>query len=102
MKVLYHIGEEIGSETIVKRGLIDEKISPLKLVAEDEIVFNDIQSIDFYKLNGLGTMIKLKNGADTIFLAVPRLYLNIGTGFAIINYFATKKLKNILELGIKS
>lgn len=61
MRVLYHRGENIGAETIVKEGVIDEKSRPLILVGEDRIVFDAIHAVDFYRLNTLGTMIKVQN-----------------------------------------
>ena len=97
MKVLYHIGENIGRETIMKKGIINENLRPLKLEAEDSIILNDLRYVDFYNLDVLGTIIRLQNGFQIIYLAVPRLYFNIGTGFVIINYFKTRRLKQILE-----
>jgi hypothetical protein len=98
MKILYHVGETIGSETIVKHGVLVDNIVPMHIEAENErIILNGLKSVQFFKLNGLGTMVKILNNGITIFLAVPHLYFNIGAGFAIINYFVTKKVKNILD-----
>ena len=44
MRVLYHRGEDIGAETIVKEGVINEKSRPLILAGEDRIVFDAIHS----------------------------------------------------------
>ena len=41
-------------------------------------------------------MIRLTNGNDVIYLTVPRIFINKGTGFIIVNYFATKKLGKLL------
>lgn len=101
MKVLYHVGATIGADTIIKKGLICEDARPLMIEAEDtNIVFDAIKSIEFVKLNGLGTMIKLQNNSDIIYLAVPRIFIDKGTGFAIINFFATRKLKYLLDSNI--
>ena len=97
MKVLYHIGEEVGSQTIMKKGSINTNLNPLRLEADDEIMFNNLHDIELYKLNGLGTMIRLMNGVKTVYLIVPRVFFNIGTGFVIVNNFATRKLKKLLE-----
>ena len=64
---------------------------------EDRIVFDAIHAVEFYRLNSLGTMIKVQNRRDTIYLVVPRIYFDIGTGFVIINTLATRKLKRLLE-----
>ena len=64
---------------------------------EDRIVFDAIHTVEFYRLNALGTMIKVQNRRDTIYLVVPRIYFDIGTGFVIINTLATRKLKRLLE-----
>lgn len=98
MKVLYHIGETVGKDTILKKGRIQEYSRPLMIEAEDTtIVLDAIKNVALMKLNDLGTMIKLQNNKDTIFLTVPRIYIPIGTGFAIIHYFATKELSYLLE-----
>lgn len=98
MKVLYHIGETVGKDTILKKGRIQEYSRPLMIEAEDTtIVLDAIKNVALTKLNDLGTMIKLQNNKDTIFLTVPRIYIPIGTGFAIIHYFATKELSYLLE-----
>lgn len=97
MKVLYHIGREIGSETIMKKGVINENSRPLLLEGETAIMLDDIRQVELYKLNGIGTMIKLQNGSDILFLTVPRLYFDVGNGFVLINSFATKRLKGLLD-----
>ncbi len=97
MKVIYHIGSTIGSDTVVKRGILREENSSFILEAEPSIELNDLKYVEYYRLNGLGTMVKLKNGSDTIFLCVPRLFINIGTGFAVVNTSATRRLKQKLD-----
>jgi hypothetical protein len=101
MKVLYHIGETIGFDTIVKKGIFRADVHPMMIESkEGNIIFDDLKSVELFKLNGFGTMIKLQNGLDLIFATVPCIYIERGTGFAIINSFATKKLKHLLELNI--
>ena len=58
---------------------------------------DNIKSVELYKMNGLGTMIKLVNNEDTIYFSVPRIFIDKGTGVAIINFFATKKLYKIMS-----
>ncbi len=97
MKVLYHVGVNISSQTVMKKGNIDENSRPIKLETENEITLDGLQDVMLCKFNGMGTMIILRNYGDTIYLVVHRLYFNVGTGFVICNYFATKKLKTIIE-----
>lgn len=98
MKVVYYIGDSIGSDTVVSKGIIDENDFPLCIKAKEQnIILNNISSVETIKLNGLGTMLKIKNGDQTIFLAVYRVFFNIGTGFVIVNLLATLKLRKILD-----
>lgn len=102
MKIIFYIGESIDNDTIVKSGILDDDTQQLYIEYEDNRYFlNDIQSVDFYKLNGLGTMIKIRNNIDTIFMSVPRLFIDKGTGFAIINRFKTKRVKQMLEFAMQ-
>ena len=97
-KIIYHIGDSINAQTIVKKGYIyvDE---PNQRIEFEGGVYNldNIKNIELYKMNGLGTMIKLINKEDIIYFSVPRIFIDKGTGFAIINYFATKKLYKIMS-----
>lgn len=97
MKILYHIGDTVDSSTIVKRGeFIQDSKGCYLLTDIGKIYLNNINFVDFYKPNPLGTMIKVCNFNTIIILTVPRIFINIGTGFAIINSLATHKLKNVL------
>ena len=97
-KIIYHIGDSINAQTIVKKGYIyvDE---PNQRIEFEGGVYNldNIKNIELYKMNGLGTMVKLVNKDDTIYFSVPRVFIDKGTGFAIVNYFATKKLYKIMS-----
>lgn len=101
MKVLYYIGTSVGKETVLKKGVINKKAAPYILQTKDgDIILNKLTFVKRYKLNFLGTMIKAVNGSDTIFLTVPRLFINFGTGFVIINKFATEKLLSLLKKSV--
>jgi hypothetical protein len=99
VKIVYHIGDTIGSETIVKKGILIENTQPMAIEnGEEKILLDEIKYVDFIKLTGgLGTMVKLVSGFDTIFLSVPRIFIDKGTGFAIINYFKTIKAGKLLR-----
>lgn len=93
-KILYHIGDSIGPKTIVKTGILLEEDSNIFIISkEGKNALDAICSPNLIKLNGLGTMIKFMNGSNTMFLAAYRLFFNIGTGFAITNYFGTTNIK---------
>jgi hypothetical protein len=97
MKIIYHIGKEVNSDTIVKRGILNDNAQYMLINdASNKYVFNNIRKVDIVKLNNMGTMVRVVNNADTVFLAVPRIFIDKGTGFAIINYFATKKMGKLL------
>lgn len=102
MKIIYHFGQKIASETIVKKGLITDTASQISIIGSDnsEYKLNDLKEVKFVKINALGTMIRLINGNDMIYLSVPRLFIEKRTGFIIINYFATKKLRKLLMKNI--
>ena len=96
MKVVYHIGEEINPDTVVKKGILVD--DPWQTFIEDNgnrYIFDDIRQVDVAKIS-LGTMIKVVNGEETVFLAVPRIFIDRGTGFLLVNYFATKKAGRLL------
>ena len=93
MKVVYHFGTEINAQTIVKKGLLQTESIPFQLICDGKTyVFDQVKSVCITKECG-GTMVRVENGKDSIFLMVPRLFINLGTGFLIVNYFATKRLK---------
>lgn len=102
MKIIYHIGEKIGAETIVKKGFLTEDTQCMYIEANNiKIALDNIKAVEFIKIGGLGTMVKIRNNSDTIFLAVPRIYIDKETGFAIINYFKTKKAGHLLKLAMQ-
>lgn len=102
MKILYYIGDKIGLKTIVKKGVLTEDTQCMYIEAENtRIALDELKSVDLIKMSGIGTMIKIINHSDTIFLTVPRIFIDKGTGFAIINYFKTKKTTHLLELAMK-
>lgn len=102
MKILYYIGQEVNTDTIVKKGILVDNPQQIFIANNGEkYIFNDIKRVKTVKINGLGTMVKVINGEDTIFLAVPRIFIDKGTGFAIINLFATKKAAKILSYAMQ-
>ncbi len=76
---------------------MDEHLFPLSIQSDDFIKLDRLKSVEIYKLSSGCTFLKVLNGNETIYLTVPRIYIESGNGFVIVNYFATKKLKRILE-----
>lgn len=95
IKIIYYVGDSIGYETIVTKGNLIEENNCLFIKSQNEIIALDkMCCVELIKINGLGTMIKILNNNNVIFIAAYRIFFNIGTGFAIINYFRTKNIKN--------
>ncbi|MDE6775583.1 MAG: hypothetical protein K2J37_04745 [Ruminococcus sp.] len=101
MKILYCQEEEITLNTKMCKAAIEKNGKSFMITNNKnkiKIVLDNIQYIDLFQQNGIGSMIKLVNGSETetYFLTVPRLFIDIGGGFAIINAMAVKKLYNQL------
>lgn len=98
LKIIYYFGQKICSETIVKKGLITDTASQISIIDSNNFTYklDNLKEVRFVKINALGTMIRLINGNDMIYLSVPRLFIEKGTGFVIINYYATKRLGKML------
>ena len=96
-KIIYHIGDSINVQTIVKKGYIYVGEPEQRIEFDGGIyTLDSIKSVELYKMNGLGTMVKLVNKEDTIYFSVPRIFIDKGTGLVIVNYFATKKLYRVI------
>lgn len=96
-KIIYHIGKSIGLRTIVNKGILTEEKGNIFIISNrDRIALSKIHSCELIKLNGLGTMIKIAIDDNTIFLTAYKIFINKGTGFAIINYFGTRNIRSIL------
>ena len=100
MKIIYCFSEVINQSTIMKKGILN--IGSKGFIIENEgffCEFSKVINIEKIKINGMGTIIKIETAEKHLFITVPRLFINIGTGFAIINYFATNKLyKNLIKM----
>lgn len=97
-KVLYYVGDHIDASTKVKKGEIYTDSLPFVIRSGDEeIVLDQITACEKTVLPPCGTMIKVKNGAQTVFLLVPRFYIGKGNGFAIVNRRKTIQLFKLLN-----
>jgi len=103
MKVLYHIGNDVNSDTVFEQTVLHKENNGIYMeTVAGKLDFSDLSDVQIFKMHRLGTMLKLTIVNSTIFLIVPRLYINIGSGFVIVNVMATYKLKKELECVMKN
>ena len=92
VKVVYCKTEQVTTQTIVTKGVLDESSVPFCIQSEKETyVFNDLREVSIAWIKPLGRMIRVRNGSDTLFFTVPRIFIDKGTGFAVINSAATTR-----------
>lgn len=96
MKVLFYIGNTVSLDTIMKQGILT--INNGITITNENSTYNidNLINVEIVRLQ-LGTMIKLVSDIGTIYLTVPRIYINIGNGFAVINRRKTCKLAEDLK-----
>lgn len=93
MKVLYYIGEALTLDCQVTQGNLVKNADGIRIYSDSEMInLSDTYNHEIYRLHGLGTVFKAKCRLGIIHIMVPRLYLDIGNGFAIINAKKTKGL----------
>jgi hypothetical protein len=100
-KVLYHQGEEIGLKSKARVGRLSLEGGRLLIRGEPEvsIPLEALYSVELFRLHGTGRMLKILHGGGTLFVSVIRFSL-FGV-FAVINFFATGRLRKELEAGIR-
>ena len=100
-KIIYHIGNEINLKTKVKGGTLtwQEHSVLVSNSASFEVPFASLLSIDMFRLQGLGRMIKLVCANRVIFLTV--VWLDIAGYFAIVNFFKTGELFGQLKAQLR-
>jgi len=92
LAVAFHVGETIGVGTKADKGAAeydDQSLTVAGKFSHVEIPYSTIQRAELMKLNGIGTVIKLTHDQGTLFLSVIRFMIG---QFALINYFATRRL----------
>ena len=98
MKVLYHIGYDLTTETKMKKGMLYTEKSPIEIVSDGErIVLNHLQKAEKSSIPVGGSVIKARTDSFTVFILVPRVYIERGNGFVIVNRSKTMKLLNLLQ-----
>lgn len=99
MKIIYCLSPTLDTSTIMQKGILVSDSSTRILSIQSKLStyqLDHISSVEKWSVNGLGTMVKIVHDNTTIFLAVPRLFLPIGTGLAVLNYTATSKAYDML------
>jgi hypothetical protein len=92
VKVVYCKTEQVTTQTIVTKGVLDESAVPFCIRSEKETyVFDDLREVAIHWINPVGRMIRVRNGSDTLFFTVPRIFIDKGTGFVVINTVATTR-----------
>ncbi|MBR1731206.1 MAG: hypothetical protein IJ725_02090 [Ruminococcus sp.] len=103
MKILYYVGKDVLRGTKLSKGTIDENADTLVINGNNEkIILDGLEYAGTEKMPGGGTMIKIINNGQTIFLNVPRIFIDKGSGFCVSNYFKTMKLGKIINQRINS
>jgi hypothetical protein len=104
-EIIYHVGPEINLKTKVKSGTLIW-LEKSAIISESptqtyELLFTSIQTVEMFRLHGLGRMIKLVCKDKTIiFLTVT--WFSIAGYFAVINFFKTGELFRKLKSQIPS
>jgi hypothetical protein len=96
-KVMYHEGDTISVKTKVKTGRLSLEDGRLLILGAPAISLSleTLQTVELFRLHGTGRMLKISHEGGTLFVSVIRFSL-FGI-FAVINFFATGRLKKELE-----
>ncbi len=96
-KVLYHVGESVGIKSKGAVGILS--VEDCRLVIQGEhavsISLKSLQSVELFRLHGVGRMLKIVHMDGTLFVSVIRFCL-FGV-FAVVNFIATGRLKDELQ-----
>lgn len=96
-KVLVFKGTEISLQAKPMRGnlTIDDMITITTQTQNYQ--FHMAKDVQLRVYKGVGTYIELQLQSESITITVPRLYIDIGNGFGLINRYATRRLYKILQ-----
>lgn len=96
-RVLYHQGDAVGLKTKAKFGqlsLADEMLT-IDGAAPVSIPIESLRSVELFRMNGLGRMLKVAHEKGTLFVTVIRW--SLGDFFAIVNFVGTGRLRDELQ-----
>jgi len=96
--VLYHLFGEIGIRTKMLVGRLVIKDDNLVIHGDTEVSMplNTLRSVEQLRLHRVGTMLKVSHHVGGAFY-VTVIRFNLFGIFAVVNYFATVRLKRQLE-----
>ena len=97
MKILFYRGKNLNLKTKVDEAEIYFNKDILVKTQNYIYYIDNITKVTSEIIKPLGTVIKVDCNNDTVYMTVPRIYFNIGSGFAIINTFKTQELKKALK-----
>lgn len=102
MKILYYIGETVDLSVKMSRGTFNEDPTNPRIEAGGKtIALSQLRAAERFYLNGLGSMLKIQNGSDTIYMTVPRIYIELGSGLAVINSAAVRRAYKIVSSALQ-
>lgn len=96
MKILFYRGKNLNLKTKVDEAEIYFNKDILVKTKNYIYYIDNITKVTSEIIKPLGTVIKVNCNNDTVYMTVPRIYINIGSGFAVINTFKTQELKEAL------
>jgi hypothetical protein len=100
-KVIYHRGPTVDLSTRVSSGWLRIEDRAIKVKGKKEefaIPFEELQSVEMFRLHKLGRMIRIVHGQSTLFVSVVRFC--VADRFAVINFFKTGVLARHLSPSI--
>ena len=95
-KILLIEGNKISLDIKCQSGILEFSDIPTIRTNNIQLILSNVTNIEIKSHMNLGTYIEITNNNKYFIITVPRLFLNIGNGYAIINKLATKKLYKLL------
>lgn len=98
MNVLYAVGETIGNSTKMKKGVLHTASLPYFISTDEgKLTLDHVISVEKSGIPGGGTVIKITDASMILFVLVPRIYIDKGNGFVVVNKSRTNKLYQLLN-----
>jgi hypothetical protein len=92
-KIIYHRGPTVDLSTRVSSGWLSINGNAISIRSKKEefsIPRRDLRSVELFRLHGLGRMIRIVHGQNTLLVSVVRFC--IADRFAVIDFFKTGSL----------
>lgn len=97
MKILFYRGKNLNLKTKVDEAEIYFNKDILVKTQNYIYYIDNITKVESEIIKPLGTMIKIHCNNEIVYITVPRIFINIGSGFVIINTFKTQELKKAFK-----